>query len=104
MSIDMEKIRRETLRWTLLLALENARTLGAVEEVMLSVCQGMYANATKLECRREMDYLAGLELITIDKKPHGRWIGNLTAKGINFVEFVSDPIDGIARPLENYAK
>ena len=53
----MEKQRREHLRWTLLLALNNARPIGAVETLLLSIGQSLYPDASPLEVRRELSYL-----------------------------------------------
>ena len=53
--VDMARIRRETLRWLILLTLNNARPLGAMEMVVLSVVQATYPDATPMELRRELD-------------------------------------------------
>ena len=53
--IDHAKVRREALRWLILLTLNNARPMGAHEGPVLSVAQAVYPDATPLELRREMD-------------------------------------------------
>jgi hypothetical protein len=35
--IDMERVRRESMRWLILLTLNNARPIGAFEHLVLSV-------------------------------------------------------------------
>ena len=52
--VDMARVRRETLRWLVLLTLNNARPLGAMEMVVLSVVQATYPDATPMELRREL--------------------------------------------------
>ena len=44
----MEKIRRENLRWYMLLALSHGRPYGCYEEVLLATAQAMYPDATAL--------------------------------------------------------
>ena len=98
--MDDEKQRREFMRWVLLLALNNARPIGAWEEVLVSTVQGIYADATKHEVRRELDYLADRKLAEVKKHPDGRWFGDLTHHGVDFVEYSMDAHPGIARPAK----
>lgn len=42
MMIDHVKVRRENLRWLILLTLNNARPIGASEEVVLSTAQAVF--------------------------------------------------------------
>ena len=73
MSLDTAKIRRESMRWNILLTLNNARPMGAYEELILSTVQSIYPDATALELRREIDYLADRSLVDLRKEPSGRW-------------------------------
>jgi len=98
MTIDQAKIRREHMRWHILLTLNNARPSGAYEEVILSVEQAMYPDATALELRRELDYLADRELLDLKKDPGGRWFADLTRHGTDVAEYTVDCDPGIARP------
>ena len=98
MQIDMAKHRRETLRWLILLTLNNARPLGAQEGLVLSVAQAQFADATPLELRRELDYLGDRELIKLVKAPHGVWHAELSRHGVDVAEFTVDCEPGIARP------
>lgn len=100
MAIDMTKVRRETIRWQILLTLNNARPLGSWEEVMLSVIQASFPDATPLELRRELDYLADRKLVEIRKEPSGRWHGELTRYGVDVAEYTVDCDPGIARPAK----
>lgn len=95
---DMARVRRESLRWLILLTLNNARPIGAVEGVVLTVAQAQYPDATATELRRELDYLAGHKLVTLDKKPHGVWHCELTPYGVDTAEYTVACEKGIARP------
>lgn len=96
--VDNEKQRREFMRWVLLLTLYNAIPMGAWEEVLLSVVQGIYADATRMEVRRQLDYLAERRLAKLKKGPDGRWFGELTRDGVDVVEYTVAVEPGIARP------
>jgi len=98
MNIDTARIRRENLRWLILLTLNNARPVGAYEGPILSVAQSEYPDATPLELRRELDYLRGRQLINLNKEPSGRWFADLTRYGIDIAEYTVDCEPGIARP------
>lgn len=100
MSVDHTRIRRENIRWQILLTLNNARPIGAYEEVILSVIQAMYPDATALELRREMDYLADRILVELRKEPTGRWFAELTRDGVDVAEYTVDVEPGIARPAK----
>lgn len=98
MQIDQAKIRRESLRWLILLTLNNARPVGAYEMPILAVAQSEYPDATPLEIRRELDYLADRQLVELTKEPSGRWFADLTRYGIDIAEYTIDCEPGIARP------
>ncbi len=99
--LDEKKQRREFTRWLLLLGLYNSVPLGAWEEVLVSIIQGLYGDATKLEVRRELDYLDERRLIHVTKNPNGRWFGKLSRDGVDVVEYTVECDPGIARPDRN---
>lgn len=98
--IDPTRVRREALRWLVLLVLNNARPIGAFEGPVLSVAQAEYPDATALELRRELEYLAERALIRLDKQPGGRWFAQLTRHGTDLAEYTVDCEPGIARPAK----
>lgn len=98
--IDTAKVRRESMRWLILLALYNARPADLAEQVVLVTAQAMYPDATPLEIRRELDYLSDRKLVEIRKDASGPWWGNLTRYGTDIVEYTSDCQPGIARPVK----
>ncbi|WP_420553989.1 cytoplasmic protein [Neptuniibacter marinus] len=100
MNPDIERARRESIRWLILLTLNNARPLGAPERLILTVAQSEYPNATQLEMRRELDYLHDRDLVEIKKEPSGQWKCDLTRYGTDIAEYTIDCEPGIARPVK----
>jgi hypothetical protein len=98
MQIDVAKVRRENLRWLILLTLNNARPVGAYEMPILAVAQSEYPDATPLEIRRELDYLHDRDLVELQKQPDGKWFADLTRYGVDIAEYTVDCDPGIARP------
>ncbi|MEE1950988.1 hypothetical protein V0R48_18565 [Pseudomonas alcaligenes] len=96
--IDAAKIRRESMRWYILLTLNNARPVDPHEALVLTTIQGIYTDASQLEVRSELDYLADRSLVTIDKRPDGQWVCGLTHYGVDIVEYTIPCKPGIARP------
>lgn len=103
MQVDLARSRRESLRWLILLTLNNARPIGAYEGPILAVAQSEYPDATPLELRRELDYLADRRLVLVKKQPDGRWFADLTRHGTDVAEYTVDCDPGIARPAKYWA-
>ena len=101
--IDQLKIRRESMRWMVILTLYNAHPVGAYEELVLATIQAMYPDATALEVRRVLDYLSDRALITLVKEPSGRWFADLNRDGTDVAEYTVDCDPGIARPPKYWA-
>lgn len=96
--LDLAKVRRETLRWMLLLTLNHGRPVNTHENTLLGVARAEYADASLLEIRRELDYLEERRLIEIARDPAGPWSAGLTRTGIDYVEYTIPGEPGIARP------
>ena len=101
--VDHAKVRRESIRWMILLTLNNARPVGAYEELVLTTIQGVYLDATALEVRRELEYLGDRNLVKLTKEPSGRWFSELTRYGVDIAEYTIDCEPGIARPQKYWA-
>jgi len=95
---DLEKERREGIRWNLINTLDKNRPYTAGEQFLLQVMQGIYPQVTALEVRRALDYLADRGLVTLDKKPSGVWFADLTRYGVDVAEYTVECHPGIARP------
>ena len=59
---DLVKARRENMRWLLLNTLNNARPLGAMDVLVLTVVQAIYPDATANELHAQLAYLENKEL------------------------------------------
>ncbi|OHD21261.1 MAG: hypothetical protein A2Y38_05555 [Spirochaetes bacterium GWB1_59_5] len=101
--LDPAKVRRESMRWNIVLTLNNSRPIGAHEELVLATVQGIYPDATELELRRELDYLASRGLVSLTKEPSGRWFADLTRYGVDLAEYTVDCEPGIARPKKYWS-
>ena len=96
--IDLEKGRRETLRWLILLTLNAARPQGAGETLALGAVRQVLPDVTPRELRNELDYLAERELLHLDGRDRPQWCAKLTRYGTDVVEYTTDCDPGIARP------
>ncbi|MBF0340225.1 MAG: hypothetical protein HQL95_04600 [Magnetococcales bacterium] len=100
MTIDHAKVRRETMRWNILLTLNHARPIGAIEDLVLATIQGVFPDATLAELRRELDYLSDRNLVELTKHPDGSWYCDLTRHGTDLAEYTVTCEPGIARPAK----
>lgn len=98
--IDQEKVRRESMRWYIILTLYNARPNYAWEELVLTTMQALYPDATQREVRLGLDYLSDRQLVDLTKEPSGRWFADLTRHGVDLAEYTVDVDPGIARPAK----
>mgnify|MGYP007040143118 CR=1 FL=1 len=78
--VDITRVRRESLRWSLLVALNKTRPYTASETLLLDVSRAIYPDTTPLELRRELDYLADRKMVELEKKPSGDWFADLTRR------------------------
>ncbi|OTG68296.1 hypothetical protein B9T25_06335 [Acinetobacter sp. ANC 4470] len=97
---DLVKARRENMRWLLLNALNNARPLGAMDVLLLTVVHAIHPDATARELHTELEYLESKDLIDIERQPTGHWHSKLNALGIDVVEYTVNCPAGIARPTK----
>ncbi len=98
MTIDFNKIRRESIRWHLLSAVNISRPAGIYTEPLLEIIRAVYPDATHREIRVNLDYLEEREMVRIHKDAMDRWMVDLTRTGIDFVEYNIDAQPGVARP------
>jgi len=96
--IDHEKVRRESMRWYVILTLYNARPNYAWEDIVLDTMQALYPAVTQREIRLCLDYLSDRQLVDLTKTPGGRWNAELTRHGVDLAEYTVDVDPGIARP------
>ncbi|WP_445494340.1 hypothetical protein [Photorhabdus sp. SF281] len=102
--IDVARVRRESLRWSLLVALNKTRPYTASEMLLLDISRAIYPDVTALELRKELDYLADRKLIDLNKQPSGSWFADLTRIGVDVVEYTVECGLGIARPEKYWSE
>ncbi len=100
MQIDLEKQKREQLRWLILITLNAARPIGANEQLILQTVQGVPLAVTQLELRREIDYLEERGLVKVRNQHTGNWFAELTRDGVDVVEYTVECDPGVARPTK----
>jgi len=98
MTVDVEKARRETLRWQIMVVLNAARPLGTSEAIVLSTIQAIPMDVTAAELRKEIEYLEGRGLAEVTGKETPLWHAALTWHGVDVVEYTVECHPGIARP------
>lgn len=96
--MDMEKARREQIRWLILLAVNAGRPQPVAEPLILGAIQGVPVQCTALELRRELDYLDDRGLVELVQHEGAPWTAELSRHGVDFVEYTIDAQPGIARP------
>ena len=94
----MAKLRREQIRWFLLVAANVSRPAGMYTEAMLPIVQATYPDATHREIRVQLDYLEERALVKIHRDSMDRWVVELTRVGIDVVEYTIPVEPGVARP------
>ena len=96
--LDLEKARREELRWIILLSLYAAQPVGASEAIIRNACDPCIPDLTITEMRRELDYLSERGLIAFLDKSRLLWFAKINRYGIDVVEYTLPCDPGIARP------
>lgn len=99
MSETMQALREE-VRWRILMLLHEVYPIGSAEAVIWRrVVDQPLAMTETIALRRELCYLEEKALILIEKgNPHG-WFAQLTAYGVDVVEYAVMVPPGIARPV-----
>lgn len=95
---DLEKHRREKLRWYLLDALYHARPTGTNEEILLEIGRDLISDVTKVEVRKELEYLHDRKLVEVTDRDTPTWFAKINRYGVDFCEYAIDAEPGIARP------
>lgn len=96
--MDIGKARREELRWLILQALYAAQPMGVSESIVKNAIEAVILDVTLVEIRRELDYLAERELVTVTHKDMPAWFGKINNHGVDIVEYTVECRPGIARP------
>lgn len=95
---DIEKTRRESLRWHLLRILDWGRPYSMADSQLWEIAKVNFPDATLIEIRRELDYLDHRTLINLIRPQSGKWHADLLRLGVDLVEYTVECDPGIARP------
>jgi DNA-binding transcriptional ArsR family regulator len=95
--IDLERAQRESVRWTILRALDAGRPLSVSEALLSRTLNDASLHVTPSQLRRELDYLADAGLIDLVRE-RPVWSADLTTRGVDVVEYTIAAPPGINRP------
>ncbi len=96
--IDIEKARREEMRWLMLRTLHAAQPSGMSEVMIRNTIEPVILDATLIDMRRELDYLEERALVAVTHRDGPVWRAKINNHGIDIVEYTVDCRPGIARP------
>jgi len=96
--LDLERARREELRWRVLVALDKQRPEFVAESILLSALRPEYPTLTAVELRCELDYLRDKELVELEGETGASWQARLALYGIDAVEGTAKAPRGVSRP------
>jgi hypothetical protein len=105
--MHIDQSRRELLRWQILHILNYCRESFTSERQILLVIGDEISDCSPNELRQELTYLNLKKLIEIDRRvtSGGKvWHARIDSLGIDFVEYNSDDLVGIARPEPYWKK
>lgn len=97
MDIDMERARREEMRWLILRALYAAQPMGTSEVIVRNALEPVIPDATEFEIRKALDYLEERGLVGVERD-RPVWFAKINNHGMDVVEYTVDCRPGIARP------
>ncbi len=105
--MQIDQSRREVLRWQVLHILNYCRENFTSERQILLVIGDEVPDCSPNELRQELTYLQLKKLIEIDRQTTdaGKVLrARIDSMGIDFVEYNSDDLVGIARPEAYWRK
>lgn len=96
--IDLEKAHREEARWRILRVLDVGRPVAVSETTLFRALADSSLPITPQELRRELKYLRKKDLVELENEDEPTWRAELTANGIDVVEYTVAAPAGINRP------
>ena len=97
-AIDLEQKQREEARWRILRVVDAGRPSVVSEQIIWRVLIDIKLPFSLNAVRRELSYLADLDLIELEGQDTGTWFARLTARGVDMVEYNQAAPAGVARP------
>jgi hypothetical protein len=101
--MQLEQSRRELLRWQILHILNYCRESFTSERQLLLVIGDEIVDCSQRELRQEISYLQSKDLIEVEQRETSEgklWQAKIDAMGVDFVEYNSPDLVGIARPAK----
>jgi hypothetical protein len=101
--MQLEQSRRELLRWQILHILNYCRENFTSERQLLLVIGDEIPDCSPHELRQEISYLQSKDLIEVERRETAGgklWQAKIDAAGVDFVEYNSPDLVGIARPAK----
>ncbi|HYW05021.1 MAG TPA: hypothetical protein VFA86_13885 [Gammaproteobacteria bacterium] len=95
---QLDKTRREVLRWRILQTCNIGRPWPVSEDILHQTVAGADMPVTAFDVRKELDYLEGRGLVVIEGRGTPQWSSKLTRYGVDLAEYAIDCEPGIARP------
>lgn len=96
--MDMERVRRESIRWHILVAVNSGAPEIVAETLILSAIQAIPIECTALELRKQLAYLEERQLLNLERNEGAPWTATLTRGGADVAEYTCPCEPGIARP------
>jgi hypothetical protein len=93
-----QRILLQELRWRICLALHYARPLSASSGLLWRALDESDLPITAQQLNREVAYLQDKEIVTVAGDLSGDWKAELSAAGVDLVEYTIDCPPGIGRP------
>ncbi len=97
-AIDLEQKQREEARWRILRVVDAGRPSVVSEQIIWRVLIDIKLPFSLNAVRRELSYLADLDLLELEGQDTGTWFARLTARGVDVVEYNQAAPAGVARP------
>lgn len=98
--IQLERYQREEMRWRILRTLDAGRPISVPEPLITRTLADIDLPATITSVRRELAYLEASGLVSIIDRDRSMWRAELTAAGVDVVEYTVKAPAGIARPSQ----
>jgi hypothetical protein len=93
---QLQREMKREMRWYMLRSFYMGRPIGVNERLLVHAMTLMKFEISQGGVRNELEYLAGLGLITVTQG--NTWHGEITPAGVDCVEYNADCPKGIARP------
>ena len=96
--MNLGQRNREEARWRMLRVVDSGRPVPVSEQVILQVLDNLHLEYSLKQLRRELTYLRDLGLVKLSGEDSDFWFVELTAMGVDVVEYNAKSPAGIARP------